>query len=372
MGWHAVEAVDDAVDATRRFLFPFHLVRWAKLAFLVLLMGSGANAGVSVPAAPDARLGGMSGFTSDLGTGTETEAGAAELDAVVSDILAGMPSDWQIVAVAAVTVVAVIGLSVVSLSLRLVFYDALRTNEVRLWRPFFGRLRQAVGLFVASVVLWSVAAGPIALAVIVAVAFETPTGWEPIDSLAATVGSLSIGPAIGVGLLVSVVILGATLALRFTYEFVVPAMVITESGVIAGWRRSWRAVSGEWPELAVYIVVHFFVGLGTAFLEGVALTIASVTIVAVAGSALLLAAVLFGGLSALVSTTAGIVSVLIVVLLAIAALVVLTLPVSVVTRSYMIAYEVATLAAFDPELRLLDPDIDPNSFDRGSASTDRD
>jgi len=33
MSWHAVDAVDDAVEATRRFLFPFSLVRWTKLAF---------------------------------------------------------------------------------------------------------------------------------------------------------------------------------------------------------------------------------------------------------------------------------------------------------------------------------------------------
>ena len=56
MGWHSVDAVDDAVEVTRRFLFPFGLVRWAKLALLVLLMGGGANAGVSVPTAPDAGI----------------------------------------------------------------------------------------------------------------------------------------------------------------------------------------------------------------------------------------------------------------------------------------------------------------------------
>jgi len=64
-----------------------------------------------------------------------------------------MPTDRLIVAVAVAVVVAAVTFSVVSLSLRLVFYDALRTNEIRLWKPFLGRLRrQAIGLFVASVV----------------------------------------------------------------------------------------------------------------------------------------------------------------------------------------------------------------------------
>ena len=374
MGWHAVEAVDDAAEAARRFLLPFRLVRWAKLALLVLVMGGGANAGLSVPAAPDARLGGVSGFSGEWGVGTGTEATAAgEFDAVVSDLLAGVPGDWPVVAVAVVAVVvAVIALSVASLSLRLVLYDALRTNEVRLWRPFLGRLRQAGGLFVASVVLWLLAAGPIAVAVIVAVASETPIGWVPIDSFATAVRSLTVGPAIAAGLLGSAVVLVGTLALRLTYEFVVPAMVVGETGVLAGWRRVWRAVWGEWAELLVYLAVHFFVRLGTAIVEGIALLIAGSMVAAAAGVALLLTAVSLGGLGALVSTTVGIATVAIVVIVAVATLVALTLPVSVVTRSYLIVFEVATLGGIESDLRLLHSDIDPASTDSDSTSTNSD
>ncbi|WP_128906457.1 DUF7544 domain-containing protein [Halorubrum amylolyticum] len=375
MGWHSVEAVDDAVEVTRRFLFPVSLVRWAKLALLVLLMGGGANTGVSVPVAPDARIGGVSGFSGARGAGTETEPGVPVLDAVVSDLLAGTPGDRLIVAVAVVAVVAVVGvvvLSVASLSLRLVFYDALRTNEVRLWRPFLGRLRQAAGLFAASAALWSLAAGPIALAVLVAVAAETPIGWEPGDSFAAAVGSLSIGPAVAAGLLGGAVVLFATLALRLTYEFVIPAMVVGGTGVIAGWRRVWRAVSGAWMEIVVYLAVHFFVGVGAAIVEGVALVIAGSAVAGVAGVALLLAAVPLGGLGALVGTTAGIAVVAVVAVVAAVTLVALTLPVSVVTRSYLIAYEVATIGGIESDLRLLHPDIDPASTEDtpGSAGDD--
>ncbi|WP_123621834.1 hypothetical protein [Halorubrum sp. CSM-61] len=372
MGWQAVEAVDDAVEATRRFLFPFSLVRWAKLALLVLLMGGGANAGVSVPAAPDARIGGVSRVPGVGWAETGTESGVVEFETVVSDLLGGLPGDWLIAAVAIVAVVCVVAFSVASLSLRLVFYDALRTNEVSLWRPFLGRLRQAVGLFVASVVLWSLAAGPIALAVLLAAAAEAPIGWGPIDSFAAAVGSLSIGPAVFLVLVGIAVVLLATLALRLTYEFVVPAMVVEDTGVTAGWRRVWRTVSGEWAELLVYLGVHFFVGIGIAVVEGIALVLAGSAVVAVAGSTLLLAAVPLGGLGALASTTAGIATVAVVVIVAVAALVAVTLPVSVVTRSYLIAYEVATLGGIDSDLRLLHPDIDPTSNDRDLTSIDRD
>jgi len=46
-------------------------------------------------------------------------------------------------------------------------------------------------------------------------------------------------------------------------------MIVEETGgVIAGWRRTWDAVSGEWPQVLVYLAVHFFVRLGTAIVEG--------------------------------------------------------------------------------------------------------
>ena len=363
MSWHAVEAVDDAVEATRRFLFPFGLVRWAKLALLVLLMGGGANVGVSVPVAPDARIGGIAGLFGSRRAGAETASAAAEFDVVASDLLAGVPGRWQVVAVTALAVGAVIGLSVISLSLRLAFYDALRTNTIRLWRPFLGRLRQAAGLFVASVLLWSIIAVPIGLTILVAVAPGTTAGWEPVDSFAAAVGSLSVGATVAAGLLAATTVLFAAIALRLTYEFVVPTMAVEGTGVLAGWRRVWCAVRGEWPQVVVYLAVHFFIAIGTAVVEGIAVAVVGFAIAAVAGSALLLAAVPLGGLGALAGTTAGVGVVVIVAIIAVATLVALTLPVSVVTRSYLIAYEVTTLDGIDPELALLHRDLDPASAD---------
>ncbi|OSO93818.1 hypothetical protein B9H04_15145, partial [Halorubrum ezzemoulense DSM 17463] len=51
MSWHAVDAVDRAVDATRRLLFPFEAVRWVKLAALAAGM-AGGGAAASPPACP--------------------------------------------------------------------------------------------------------------------------------------------------------------------------------------------------------------------------------------------------------------------------------------------------------------------------------
>lgn len=344
MSWHAVDAVDDAVEATRRFLFPFSLVRWTKLALLVLLMGGGVSTNASVPVVPDAE------FTAFPEAGPGTVITPDDLSAVDPGLLAAVTAGIVLVSVV---------FSVFSLSLRLVFYDALRTNEVRLWRPFLSRFRQALGLFVFSTALSLVAALPIAIAVLVSVAGDDPIGWRPIDSLAAAFGSLSAGPTAALGFFGGVLVLVGILALRFTYEFVVPTMIVEETGVIAGWERFSVAVRDNWTDILVYLVVHFVISVGLSIVEGLAIAIVGAAVAAIAGLVLLIVAVPLGGLGALVGTTVGVAALAFVTVVALVALLVVVLPVRVVTRSYQIVYEVSTLGGIDPALALLHPDIDP-------------
>lgn len=360
MSWHAVGALDHAVDATRRFLFPFSLVRWAKLSLLVLLMGGGgAGVNASVSAVSDAGMTPPQGIDPGFGTVDGRLMIPAELAEVVD------PRVLAVVAVGIVLLVAAI--SVASLSLRLVFYDALRTNEVRIWRPFLGRLRQSLGLFLFTAVLSTAAATPVALVVLVAVAADTPIGWAPVDSFATTLASLSVGSAVALSVLGAVFVAVATLALRFTYEFVVPTMIVEGTGVIGGWRRFWTTLRAEWTELLIYLLVHVVVSLGLSVVEGLAAVFVFALVATVAGLALLLVAVALGGLGALVGTTAGVSALAFVALAGIAVLVVLVLPVQVVTRSYRVAYEVSTLGGIDPALALLHADLD-SGFDSDSGS----
>lgn len=347
MSWHAVDAMDDAVQATRGFLFPFGVVRWTKLALLVLLMGgSGVSASTSVPAVPDAEL------TTLSGSGPGTIVPPDGVNAI----------DGRLVAAAVAGVVLVITLfTLVSLSLRLVFYDALRTNEVRIYQPFLARLRQAFGLFIFSTGLTVITALPVGIAAFVVVAGNTPIGWQPIDSLAASVGSLSAGSIAVLGLLGAGITLVGFFALRFTYEFVVPTMVVEDAGVIAGWQRLSTVLRGNSIEVLVYLVVHFVISIGISILEGIAAAIAGAAVAVVSLLVILIAAVPLGGLGALVETTAGIVAIVVVVSGAIAALLVVLLPIRVVTRSYRIVYEVTTLTGLDPRLAILHPDFGPTA-----------
>lgn len=359
MSWHAVDAVDDAVDATRRFLFPFSLVRWTKLGFLVLLMGGGgasANGSVSALSDADAIPPELTGSAP-----TEVGLGSAGVDpgSVTPSELVGTIDPVVLAVVALGGVLLVAAFSVVSLSLRLVFYDALRTNEVRIRQPFLSRLRQSLGLFLFTAVLSAATAAPLALAVLVASAANAPVGVGPIDSVAGSIGSLATGPVIVLGLAGAAFVAIAALALRFTYEFVVPTMVVEETGVLGGWRRFWRTLRTGWTEFVVYLVVHVIVSLGLSVVEGIAAVLAFALVGTVAGLVLLTVAVALGGLGALVGTTAGTAALAAVVIVAVAVLIALVLPVRVITRSYRIAYEVSTLGGIDRELALLHRDLDP-------------
>jgi hypothetical protein len=371
MSWHAVDAVDDAVDATRRFLFPFGLVRWTKLGFLVLLM-SGVGGGVSASANASVSTLSDTGVISPGDTGVISPGGIGSLPTGAELSSAGIDPgpvtlgeligdlDPGVLAVAAVGVVTLIAaFSVVSLSLRLVFYDALRTNEVRVRRPFLSRLRQSLGLFLFTTVLSAATLLPLALVVLVGSAANATDGIGPIDSVVGSVGSLATGPTLVLGFVGAVLVGSTALALRFTYEFVVPTMIVEETGVLGGWRRLWTTLRTRPTDFAVYLVVHAVVSLGLSVAEGIAAVLAVALVATVAGLVLLVAAVALGGLGALIGTTAGAAALAVVAIVGVMVLTALVLPVRIVTRSYRIAYEVSTLGGIDRDLTLLHPDLDP-------------
>ncbi len=338
MSWHAVDAVDDAVEATRRFLFPFSLIRWTVLALLVLLMGSTVNTNVSFPFIPDAE------FTL-FPDGVIPEAVVTELDTAL------------VVAIVAVVTAIGVVVAVATLTLRLVFYDALRTNEVRVWGPFLARFRQALGLFVFSTVAGIVTVLPLLLAIL----GVTTVGWGPIDAVSEAVAGLSGWGLAGAVLFGGLLTLGALLVVRFTYEFVVPVMVHRDLGVLAAWSRFWSTLRESWTEFLLYLIVHFFLGVGVSVAETVVFLFAGGAVLVLGGVTILIAAGILGGLSAVTGTTVGMVTLVLVVSAGVIALLLVFLPVRLVTRTYLIAYEVTTLGGVDPELAMLDPTIDPDA-----------
>ena len=333
MSWYAVDSVDEAIDATRSFLFPVEPARWLRLALIAFFVSVG---GGSVS---------LFSNTVSLPANSPSEPMPQEPAPVPSEpSLETLPIEPVVVAaIVGGVVLAVLALTLLSETLRLVLYDALRTDTVRIRGPARRRFGQALRLFGFKLGL-NVAFG-LPLVVIGAVVAFTPVD---IGGPALLVG----GILLAVGLLlwfVAYAIIG-----RVTTEFVAPVMVETDSGVLAGWRRFWPVLRNDLAQFGVYVVVHFLlllaISIGQSIIGVILLGIVG-TVGALVG--LLVVLGVFGGLHAALASTVGAVAVGAVVLLTLLVAAIVYLPIKIVVLSYVFSYELSVLGAADEELRLL-------------------
>ena len=359
MSWHAIDSVDEAIEETRSFLSPFAVGRWLKLALISIFVGTGGsglgllNLPSSIPG--DDSPGNMSAGGGNVTTdGNITPPSGGEF-APGGNVTAGAPPTGEVpppsellemagaelgllVAIGLLFVGIVLLLGLLTETLRFVFYDDLQTDTVRLIEPAKRRFGQALRLYAFKLGLGLLTVGPLAGLVVFFAVADIP------------VGLLVFAAA---GLLIIGVMLLSTIVSRITNEFVVPTMVVTDSGVLDGWRRFWPVFRGQLSQFGVYLVVHFLlllaVGIAQAILSvivyGIVLTIGGVIgLVIVFG--------LFGGLSAAASSTAALVVLGLLALVTLLIGWVVLLPVQIAVLTYVTNYEVAMLAACDEELRL--------------------
>lgn len=347
MSWYAVDSVGDAVDAARRFLFPFDAGRWLRLAVIVFFLGGVGGFGNvgnvfnAVPSA-DGPAGPSDEFSGDIEAPPTTEA---------------FPDVATVLAVLAVVALVVLAFVVISEVFRLVFYDALRTGEVRIREPFRRRFGQALRLLVFKLVVTAVVALPTIVAV---VAVADPTFGPALGGL---------GPVAGVllALVVFALVLVAWLVLRFTNEFVSPVMVLTDGAVLPSWGRFWPTLRGDPLQFLLYLFVHFFLTLVVAIGEGVVSVVLGGVVVGLGAGAALVVSLLLGGFGAAVGSTAGLVALAVVAVVTVLSLLVVLLPVRILVHTYVTAYEVLVLGAAEPAFALLPDDAtgEPSPAVRG-------
>jgi len=331
MPWYAVAAVDDAIDATRGFLFPFSLGRWAKLAVVVLFMGGGFSAG------------GLPDLSAD-GRSLPSEPGAP--------LPGDVPVSRDVLIAVAVGAVAVVLLfSLVSLAVRFVFYDALRTNDVVLWGPFRRRFGQALRLFGFQILLALPIVGPVAL-----LAFgASRAGVDPT----------ALGPAIWVvaGLAFAVLALALALVSRFTQEFVLPVMTLFDEGPVDAWRRFWPTLREEWVQYLAYVVIHAFVSLALSIAQGLVALLLGGIVLALGGLAGLVVVGALGGFQAVLASTAGLAALAVLALAVVVTLFVVLVPIQILATTYLTTYELCVLGGTNrafmllPEAVVDDPDV---------------
>ena len=345
MSLYAVEAVDEALDATREFLLPFDAGRWLRLLVVALFVGSGSVVDwlLLLPGRPVPDVGGPAGGVDPL-----SAAGALA------------------VVVAALTLVAL----AVGPVLRFVLLDALRTDDLRLRDPFRRQLLRGLRLlgFTAGVgVLLLAALGMLVLALTtggLSVAQRLP------DSVAASVVAIL---AALLGLFVVLVAAGCAYAfLHFTTAFVAPTMLVADCGAFAAWSRFGAVLRERKGQFVAYLVSRVVLGVAAVLLSGAVLG-ACLLVAAVAGFAgLSLVATAFGGVTAAVESTAGLAAIGAVgVGAALGYLCLVWLPVRVVALTFLTTYELSVLGGVDERLALLGAGGRPAAgSDAGPASED--
>ncbi|MFC7140695.1 hypothetical protein ACFQMA_12805 [Halosimplex aquaticum] len=268
MSLSALDAVDDAYRATGAFLRPVDRTRWAKLALIGLFVGL-----------PTANAGGA-------------QFGGAGAEAPANGGPGGMPVDggpvdvpveaWIAIAVAVVVAVALaLALVLVGSVMEFVLVESLREEDVQIrayWRRYF---RRGLRLFGFRLLL--------GLAVLAALALLAALVFVP----------LALGDAVASTALLAILLIPAFLAIvfvaavvgGFTTAFVVPVMIAEDCGVIAGWRRFWPTLTGQWTEYLAYAVLAFVLGIVGSALVGVVTAILAVLLLIPFG---VLAALAFG------------------------------------------------------------------------------
>lgn len=331
MSWYAVDAVDDAIGATRAFLGGASPGRWARLAAITLLLGTGGVGGQ------------FSNFSNLTAPGDEAGGQPAELPSVDLGGL-GSTEVGLVVAVVAVLVTLWLVFGVVGAVMEFVFLAALSTDEVRVRAPFRRHARDGLRLFGVRLALTLPVAVPV-LGGVVAV-------LGGVVSLA-TVGAGEIALLVAV---VGVVAVVSGLVRSLTNQFVVAVMFDERRGVVDGWRRLWPLLRGEGRQTVVYVLVHLLVGIGVGIVRTFLLFLGAIPATILAATVGLVAGALGSGLAGPLGVGLGLLAGGVTWLLAMLAVL---LPVNVVAKTYTRAFELRSLAGFDDDLSVLASSLVP-------------
>lgn len=260
---YAVDNIDDAVTATREFLLPFTVIRWLKLSLVVFLIGAGTNVPTSGFNAPSSGGQLPSEQLPDAGLPTALSDGVLIFAGLVLISIVLIALVWEFI----------------SSTMEFIFVESLRQGDVTIQRYWSDRWRQGVRLLAFRIAI----VVPLVLLFIGWIAiFLTPLimgGSPPV--------TYEIGVLLGLPLLL---LAGLTVALigGFTTLFVVPIMILEDSGVLAGWKRLWPSIKAEWIQYLAYAFFHVIM----AFALGMLAALVSVVILFV----VLLVFLVFGGL----------------------------------------------------------------------------
>ena len=322
MTLYAVEALDDAIEATKSLLWPFDRGQWLRLALIVFFVG---GTGGFTPLQ----------FSGSASPGSGPDAGLPPGTPSPEAVAPGGTELLVIAVVVGLIAAVLLGFLFVGSVMEFVFVESLRRETVSVRRYWSDHWRLGARLFGFRLLLGVLTLGSFAalLAAVLSPAFYGNEG------LAVGLALLSIPIFFVVGL-------GSGLIGGFTTNFVVPVMIAEGRPLLDSWRRFWPTLTGQWKQYAAYVGLSFIVQIAVGVLTTVAVLFGVVVagvlfgVVVVAGVALLSVAEVVGGALIAVAVSLFVVSVFAVALF-------VAVPLQTYTRYYALFVLGDSEAEFD-------------------------
>lgn len=325
MALHALDDVDDAIDATRSLLLPIDIKQWLKLAFVAFFIGGPAGNSISYTVNGSGGNGGVPVLPSFPGFPTNIPR------------LYGL-----VIAITGILLVIAFLFVLVGSIMEFVFVQSIRTREIRIRKTWGERWRQGVRLFGFRLLVGlSLAALVVGLAVFVlSPIVRGPTG----TGLSIALIVLLIPVAFFVGLF-------AALVNAFTTLFVVPIMLLEDAGVLAAWRSLWSSIRAEPTQYAAFALVGFILYIAAGIIVGVVVVIPAFVLL------LPVAPIALAGLSLLPGLPiVGVLLLLVAAAIYLTALLAVVAVVQVPVLSFIRYYAMLVLGDIEPDLDPI-PDI---------------
>lgn len=251
MGWYAVQSLQEALDETREFLWPFDVWRWLRLSVIVFFVG-GSGGGFS----------GLNnagqGFSQSFGDGTTGDGSVEALEQNVSEALSD-PEVVGLIAIAAAVILFLFVLfSYLSAVFEFVFYRALIDDEVRIRAPFRRYAVDGLKYMLFRLAVLFVILGSIAGAV---AAFLSSPG----------LGLIVVPTVIFVWLLISVIGF-------FVKTLAIPTMVRDDAGFVDALRITGRQVREEWRQAGVFFLANVVVTIAAGVIVALGFVVALIAL----------------------------------------------------------------------------------------------
>ncbi|MFB6144580.1 MAG: hypothetical protein ABEJ98_04690 [Candidatus Nanohaloarchaea archaeon] len=225
--WHAVEAIDEALEDTKEMLLPFDLGTWTKLAVIAVLAGGVGAPNFFMPGGySDGHDGNTEMNTQDFGmTGAFMTGSSLQASIAVAAVLALVGLVFLIFYISSV--------------FEFIYYRSLLDGEAHIRRYFSQNTGRGLSYFG-----FRLAAGLVVLLgvlAVIGVSFVTP---------------LFLLPALLVGL---PLLLAFGVFMTLVHDFALVDMLRNDSSMLEAVTKVLEAARDDWRQFGLYVVLKFFI-----------------------------------------------------------------------------------------------------------------